>query len=94
MTPKIVDREKRQRDILAAAFQVFCENGYHKSTLSQIAGASGIGQGTLYHYFPSKEGIFLGVYEMLMAQMEEALRNRIQVEKATKATAVADRHPV
>jgi len=77
MTPKIVDREQRHQEILSAAFDIFCEKGYHKSTLSDISKAAGIGQGTLYYYFPTKEEIFWGVYELLMSHVEEQIRARI-----------------
>ena len=77
MAPKIVDKEKRREEILAAAFEVFGRKGYHATTLSEIARACGIGQGTLYYYFPTKEEIFWGVYDAMMSQMEAFVRQRL-----------------
>jgi AcrR family transcriptional regulator len=71
MSPKIVDKQKRKREILTAAFEQFLEKGYHKTTLGDIARAAGMGQGTLYYYFPAKDQIFWGVYEQLMSDLEE-----------------------
>lgn len=78
MSPKIVDREQRNRAILTAAFELFVDKGYHKTTLGDIAKAVGIGQGTLYYYFPTKDEIFWGVYDLMMSHMEEAFRQRLE----------------
>ncbi len=78
MSPKIVDREQRHREILTAAFELFIEKGYHKTTLGEISRAVGIGQGTLYYYFPTKDEIFWGVYDLMMSHMEAGVQKRIQ----------------
>ncbi|HAA59215.1 MAG TPA: hypothetical protein DCE42_30990 [Myxococcales bacterium] len=77
MSPKIVDREKRNEEILRAAFRIFVEHGYHKATLSSIAKAAGMGQGTLYYYFPSKDELFWGVYEQMMADISAKFIERL-----------------
>lgn len=79
MSPKIVDKQKRKREILAAAFELFVEKGYHKTTLGDIARAAGMGQGTLYYYFPAKEQIFWGVYEQLMSDIEAVMLEQITI---------------
>ncbi|TNE49586.1 MAG: TetR/AcrR family transcriptional regulator [Deltaproteobacteria bacterium] len=78
MAPKIVDREQRHREILTAAFELFVEKGYHKTTLGEIARSVGIGQGTLYYYFPTKDEIFWGVYNLMMSHVEEGFRHRLE----------------
>ncbi len=77
MSPKIVDHQKRKLEILNAACELFVKNGYHQTTLSSIAKAAGIGQGTLYYYFPTKDEIFWGVYELLISQMEKKIESRL-----------------
>lgn len=77
MSPKIVDREQRHREILTAAFALFIDKGYHKTTLGEIARAVGIGQGTLYYYFPTKDEIFWGVYALMMSQIEDIIEQRL-----------------
>jgi AcrR family transcriptional regulator len=54
---KISINEKR-RNIFNAALQVFGEEGYHKATVDKIAALSGIGKGSIYRYFNSKEELF------------------------------------
>jgi AcrR family transcriptional regulator len=45
--------------ITRAALEVFTEVGYHGATMEQIMQASGLSKGLVYHYFPSKEKIFI-----------------------------------
>ena len=51
---KVSVNEKRQI-IFDAAVKVFSEDGFHKATMDKVASASGVGKGSLYRYFKSKE---------------------------------------
>lgn len=44
--------------ILEAAASVFSRRGYHKTRIEDIAVQAGIGKGTIYEYFVSKEQLF------------------------------------
>ena len=55
--PKIVDKAAKRRDILEAAIAVFAQKGYHATKMADIAVAAGMGKGTLYEYFPTKESL-------------------------------------
>ncbi len=48
--------------ILNAAHQLFVQQGYHGTSMRQIAEAAGIGLSSLYNYFQSKEGVFRNVF--------------------------------
>ena len=50
-------RHRRRREILDTAIQAFRENGYHATTLEDIADRLGVRNTALYHYFPDKEAI-------------------------------------
>ncbi|MGB3202321.1 MAG: TetR/AcrR family transcriptional regulator [Nodosilinea sp.] len=56
--PKIVDHDQYRRALLNQCFDLFAEKGYAALTMRQIAQGLGVSTGTLYHYFPSKEGLF------------------------------------
>ena len=56
--------ERTRTDILEAAHRLFLENGFHGTSMRQIAQEAGIALGAAYNHFPSKEDIFL---EVLMA---------------------------
>jgi AcrR family transcriptional regulator len=49
----------RRSAILRAARTVFAHKGYAETVVEDIAAQAGIGKGTLYLYFPSKEQIYL-----------------------------------
>lgn len=56
-----------------AATAVFSRKGFHSSTIDMIAEAAGIGKGTVYLYFSSKEEILRElVFRAMEAQIEEA----------------------
>ncbi len=63
--PKIVDREQYRKQLLTESFELFAKIGYGKITMRQLAQKLRISTGTLYHYFPSKEAIFLQLVEEL-----------------------------
>ncbi|QIB25895.1 TetR/AcrR family transcriptional regulator [Caloranaerobacter azorensis] len=56
--PKIVDYEKKKKEIVEKAINVFIKKGYYNTNLSEIASQCGMGRTTLYQYFNNKEEIF------------------------------------
>ena len=46
--------EDKQRAILRAATEVFCEQGFEAASMQAIAERAGVGKGTLYLYYQSK----------------------------------------
>ena len=60
------EKESRRQSILAGALQLFRETSYADLRMTDLAVRLGLGQGTLYLYFPTKETLFLA---MLQAEM-------------------------
>lgn len=56
----------RRNAILATASRLFAEKGYANATTSEIAREAGVAEGTLYHHFGSKDGIFLTLFDETM----------------------------
>ena len=50
-------KQKKRRDILDAAYELFTTVGFHKTTILSIALKAGVGKGTFYLYFDSKEDV-------------------------------------
>lgn len=50
--------EVRRQEILDTAIRLFYENGYEKTSITDIANAMHVAQGLCYRYFPSKEALF------------------------------------
>ena len=78
MAPKIVDKEKRRKEIVLAALEVFSERGYEATSMSQIAKLAGIGKGTIYEYFESKEEIILNAIRTWAENMEAEVEKQIE----------------
>ncbi len=60
MTPKVVDKDARKREIAQAALGVFAKRGFETASISEVAKVAGIGKGTVYEYFDSKESLIFG----------------------------------
>jgi AcrR family transcriptional regulator len=56
-------RDAALAKINGAALIIFAEYGYHGATMRQIARATGLSYGLVYHYFPSKAKIFRHILE-------------------------------
>jgi AcrR family transcriptional regulator len=49
--------------ILTAALTLFAQNGFHATSVSQIAKAAKVSKGLTYNYFDSKEALLLAIIE-------------------------------
>jgi TetR/AcrR family fatty acid metabolism transcriptional regulator len=68
--------DKYQR-ILDAAIKVFADQGFFQSTVSQIAKAAGVADGTIYLYFKNKDDILIHFYEYKTRQIFERFRDAV-----------------
>lgn len=66
MALNIRQKKEKRLQIIKAAAKVFAQKGYSATVVADIAQTAGIGKGTVYGYFKSKEDIFFGVFEWLM----------------------------
>jgi TetR/AcrR family fatty acid metabolism transcriptional regulator len=73
------DPDKPQQ-IIDAAVRVFARKGYWSSRVSDIARAAGIGAGTIYLYFETKEDILITVFRDKMAAFVSVLWRAIAEE--------------
>jgi AcrR family transcriptional regulator len=51
--------DAKRSALISAAVSAFTEHGFAATTIGQIADIAGIGKGTVYLYFPSKEDLLL-----------------------------------
>ena len=66
--PKIVDRDRYRKELLEKCFHLFANKGYGSLTMRQVATGIGVSTGTLYHYFDSKEELFIQLIENITEQ--------------------------
>ena len=66
-------QERRRAEILDAATHVFSKHGFAAADVQEIADKIGVGKGTVYRYFPSKEELFLAAVDHGMRQLKNAV---------------------
>ena len=81
--------EATRRRLLEAAELVFAEQGYHEASIVKITERAGIGLGTFYLYFDSKQAIFEALVLDLnrrvrhsMSESMEGASSRLEAERA------------
>ena len=74
MAQKVKDFRGREQSILTCAEALFIEQGEDRVTVEMIADAVGIGKGTVYKHFESKDEIYL----LLMIGYEEDLAEKFE----------------
>lgn len=73
MPPKTQSRER----IIEAAMELFAFHGYGATGLSEIAAKAKVQQGSLYHFFPTKEELLVAVLERRKALLWPVVLNPI-----------------
>jgi AcrR family transcriptional regulator len=70
--PKLNDRdvERKKNKIEKAALRMFIRQGYHGTSMRQIAGAAEASLGNIYNYYPTKEALFQRIVARYEAKME------------------------
>jgi AcrR family transcriptional regulator len=68
---------ERCEQILSAAIQLFAEQGFRCTEVQQIADLAGVGKGTVYRFYPTKDELFQAsvddVMQRLTAQVDSAV---------------------
>lgn len=74
-------RKEKMELIMETSLELFAENGYHATSISQIAKKAKISKGLIYNYFESKKDLldalithgFTTIYEVIDLNHDEAL---------------------
>jgi AcrR family transcriptional regulator len=72
-----VSRPQRHQAILQAACAEFARHGFERGNVNTIAETVGVGKGTLYNYFDSKEDLFLRSVEYAAGQVIAHLKMHV-----------------
>lgn len=71
--PQKPNRTRRKDEIIASAAQCFMEQGYHATTIDDVARRLGSTKGRVYHYYASKTDLFFDVHRVGMGFLFDAL---------------------
>ena len=72
MIPSAYASADKRADLIAAATGLLHEQGFHRSTLADVAGRASVPLGNVYYYFKTKEALA----EAVIAAHETALREQ------------------
>jgi AcrR family transcriptional regulator len=63
--------ERRREEILDVATRAFSRQGFAGTDLQDVADSLGLGKGTVYRYFPTKEDLFLAAADRGMRLLKD-----------------------
>jgi TetR/AcrR family transcriptional regulator, repressor of fatR-cypB operon len=106
MPPPVRRREPEESPkraaILEAALDLFVERGFHGTAVPAIAERAGVGAGTIYRYFQSKEELVNVLYRIWKQEIARAIFQDLDLDQPARAlfghywrqmTAFTRRHP-
>lgn len=64
--------------LLASAIRCFADQGFHATSVGQIARSAGVSQGAMYNHFPSKDALIVALVEGVMEAAQEAYSIPVQ----------------
>jgi AcrR family transcriptional regulator len=90
-------RDQKERAILEAAAAVFAERGFRTTRVADVAARAGIGKGTVYEYFRSKEDLFLRLFDWytneafasMLGELEQASDSAVDALRRSGETLLA-----
>lgn len=76
MSPRTTEQFREIREgkttlIMESALEQFANEGYYRTTISQIARQAGISKGLMYNYFESKEALLQAIVEKSVSEANQ-----------------------
>jgi AcrR family transcriptional regulator len=76
--------EQREADIIQAATTLFARDGFHATSTRKIAAAAGVSEGTVFHYFSTKNALLLAILDGFYEGLTESARQVVQETMDTR----------
>ncbi|MFC3495824.1 TetR/AcrR family transcriptional regulator [Glycomyces rhizosphaerae] len=80
MSQLIEHRSRKAARVLESTRELVLDHGIRKLTVSEIAKTAGIGKGTVYLYWPSKEDLVVGLFAREALALLEAVVERLTAD--------------
>lgn len=74
--------QQTRRRIMDSALAEFSQQGYGASSVNAICAAQGISKGIIYHYFKSKDALYLACVEECFQRLTDYMEKALQKEEA------------
>ena len=78
--------QQTRRKIMESALAEFSREGYAGASMNAICSAPDISKGIIYHYFKSKDGLFLECIRECFELLTQELRERMKAAEGTPRT--------
>lgn len=87
-TKRVREPGKRLHQIVDTATQLFFENGFDKTSVSDIADALSLEKPTLYHYIKSKDDLLLLILENFLNELIASLEEQKKEKDASSLSLI------
>jgi len=75
---RTIDPEKKHRQVLDCALQLFVKRGYHRVSIPDIVAASGVSTGAIYNLFGSKENLARILHQQVLDNFQDQFVTRME----------------
>lgn len=86
--PKIVDHEKRKKQIAEATWTIIVKKGIEGATVRAIAAEAGVSLGSLRHYFSSQEELLLYAMDLVKERVSIRINRLLQSEDSPEQISI------
>jgi AcrR family transcriptional regulator len=74
----VSERDRIEARLLETGRRLFERQGLRKTNVAELAAAAGIGKGSFYLFYPSKEALFMSISDRLETQIKSAFTAEIE----------------
>ena len=71
----------KREEVIKAALELIAEHGFHGAPMAKVADKAGVGAGTIYRYFESKDAMIAGIFNELEKKVVESLMQGYSVDR-------------
>src|SRR5947209_87394 len=76
---------RRRRQLLDVALEAFAANGYHRTSMEDVADAAGVTKPVLYQHFGSKRELYLELLDDVGGQLMDAIAKAVAAADTPRA---------
>lgn len=76
------ERRNREAEMLAVSLELFARNGYAATTVQDIANATGLLKGSIYHYISSKEDLLFKIFQDAHLENETLMHDILSIDSS------------
>lgn len=71
----------KREEIMQAALELIAEHGFHGAPMAMVAERAGVGAGTIYRYFESKDALIAEIFSELEKTVVESLMRGYSIDR-------------